>query len=71
MDFRQLRADKQKYTALGVVGFKEERTQINIAALEFCGVLANAACSRTTEGRFRQHSLNAAILPTEVTTEYQ
>lgn len=65
----QLRADKQKYTALEVVGFKAERTLNNAATLEFHGVSASTACSSVTEGRFRQHSLNVAILPTEVTTE--
>lgn len=32
-DFGQLRADKQKFTTLEVVGLKAEKTQINIAVL--------------------------------------
>lgn len=70
VDLAQLRADKQKYTALEVMGFKAERTQINIATPEFHGASANTACSSVIEGRFRQHSLNVAILPTQVASEH-
>jgi len=54
---------------LEVVGLKAEKTQINIAAPEFCGILANTACSNTTEAKSRQHSLHVGTTPTAVTTE--
>lgn len=62
VDLGYLRADKQKFTTLEVMGLKTERTQINIAALEFGGVLANTICLNTTEAMSRQYSLHASIL---------
>lgn len=68
VDLGQLRADKQKLTTLGAVGLKVKKIQISIV-LEFCGALANTACSNTREAKSRQQSLHVGTPPTVIATE--